>query len=94
MITAKDKSLGSGIGCYRTDRPTPEDGHFTQLPDRSFKVDMTRFIQVRLRSISLQRERRLDRRAEATEGEVKALRTVAAVEFDGDSLLNCSDMDL
>ena len=51
--------------------------HFTQLPDRSFKVDMTRFIQERLRRISLQRERCLDRSAEATEGEVKALRAVA-----------------
>ena len=29
--------------------------HFTQLPDRSFKVDMTRFIQERLRPISLPR---------------------------------------
>ena len=29
--------------------------HFTQLPDRSFKVDMTRFIRERLRPVSLQR---------------------------------------
>ena len=27
--------------------------HFTQIPDRSFKVDMTRFMQERLRPISL-----------------------------------------
>ena len=32
-------------------------GHFPQLPDRSFKIDMTRFIQERLRPISLQRPR-------------------------------------
>ena len=51
--------------------------HFTQLPDRSFKVDMTRFIRERLRPISLPRERCLDRSAEASEGEVKALRAVA-----------------
>ena len=51
--------------------------HFTQSPDRSFKVDVTRFIQERLRPISLPRERCLDRSAEATEGEVKALRAVA-----------------
>ena len=51
--------------------------HFTELPDRSFKVDMTRFIQERLRPISLPRGRCLDRSAEATEGEVKALRAVA-----------------
>ena len=51
--------------------------HFTQLPDRSFKVDMTRFIQERLRPISLPRGRCLDRSAEASEGEVKALRAVA-----------------
>ena len=51
--------------------------HFTQLPDRSFKVDMTRFIRERLRPISLQRRRCLDRSAEATEEEVKALRAVA-----------------
>ena len=42
--------------------------HFTQLPDRSFKVDMTRFIQERLQPISSQRGRCLDRSAEATEG--------------------------
>ena len=30
---------------------------FTQLPDRSFKVDMTRFIQERQRPLSLQRGR-------------------------------------
>ena len=47
--------------------------HFTQLPDRSFKVDMTRFIQERLRPISLPPGRCLDRSAQATEGEVKAL---------------------
>ena len=51
--------------------------HFTQLPDRSFKVDMTRFIRERLRTISLQRGRCLDKSAEATEGDVKALRAVA-----------------
>ena len=51
--------------------------HFTQLPDRSSKVDMTRFIRERLRPISLPRGRCLDRSAEATEGEVKALRAVA-----------------
>ena len=51
--------------------------HFTQLPDRSFKVDMTRFIRERLRPISLPRGRCLDRSAEASEGEVKALRAVA-----------------
>ena len=51
--------------------------HFTQFPDRSFKVDVTRFIQERLRPISLRRGRSLDRSAEATEGEVKALRAVA-----------------
>ena len=38
---------------------------------------MTRFIQERLRPISLPRRRCLDRSAEATEGEVKALRAVA-----------------
>ena len=43
--------------------------HFTQLPDRSIKVDMTRFIRERLRPISLQRGRCLDRRAEATENQ-------------------------
>ena len=47
---------------------------FTQLLDRSFRVDTTRFIQERLRPISLQRERCLDRSAEATEGEAEALR--------------------
>ena len=51
--------------------------HFTQLPDRSFKVDMTRFIRERLRPISLTRERCLGRSAEASEGKVKALRVVA-----------------
>ena len=51
--------------------------HFTQLPDRSFKNDMTRFIQEQLRPISLPRGRFLDRSAEATEGDVKALRAVA-----------------
>ena len=51
--------------------------HFTQLLDRSFKVDMTRFIQERLRPTSLQRGRCLDKSVEATEGEVKALRAVA-----------------
>ena len=50
---------------------------FAQLSDRSFKVHMTRFIQERLRPISLQRGRCLDRSAEAIEGEVKALRAVA-----------------
>ena len=42
--------------------------HFTQLPFRSFKVDMTRFIRERLRPISLPRGRSLDRSAEASEG--------------------------
>ena len=51
--------------------------HFTQLPDRSFKIDMKRFIQERLRPISLPRGRCLDRSAEAIEGDVKALRAVA-----------------
>ena len=51
--------------------------HFTQLPDRSFKVDMTRFIRERLRPVSLPRGRCLDRSDEASEGEVKALRAVA-----------------
>ena len=51
--------------------------HLTQLPYRSFKVDKTRFIRERLRLVSLQRGRCLDMSAEATEGEVKALRAVA-----------------
>ena len=51
--------------------------HFTQLPDRSFKVDKTRSIRERLRPIHLQRGRCLDKSAEATESEVKALRAVA-----------------
>ena len=51
--------------------------HVTQLPDRSFKVDMTRFIRERLRPISLQRGKCLDRSAEASDGEVRALRAVA-----------------
>ena len=51
--------------------------HFSQLPDRRFKVDMTRFIRERPRPISLPRGRCLDRSAEASEGEVKALRAVA-----------------
>ena len=51
--------------------------HFTQFPDRSFKVDMTIFFQERLRPISLPWGRCLDRSAEASEGEVKALRAVA-----------------
>ena len=42
--------------------------HFTQLPDRCFKVDMTRLVQERLRPISLQRGRSLDKSADATEG--------------------------
>ena len=46
--------------------------HFTQLPDRSFKVDMTRFIRERLRPISLPRGRCLDRSAGASEGEVES----------------------
>ena len=50
--------------------------HFTQLPDRSFKVDMTRFIKARLRPIHLQRGRCSDRSAEAYESEVEALRAV------------------
>ena len=40
--------------------------HLTQLSDRSFKVDMTRFIRERLRPISLQQGRCLDKSAEAT----------------------------
>ena len=51
---------------------------FTQLSDRSFKFDMTRFIQERQRPISLQRERCLYRSAEGTEVEEKALRAVAS----------------
>ena len=51
--------------------------HFTQLPDRSFKVDMTRSIRERLRPISLPRGPCLDRSDEASDGEVKALRAVA-----------------
>ena len=51
--------------------------HFTQLPDRSFKVDMTRFIRERLQPISSPQGRCLDRSAEASDGEVKALRAVA-----------------
>ena len=51
--------------------------HFTQLPERSFKVDVTRFIRERLRPISLRRVRCLDGSAEASEEEVKALRAVA-----------------
>ena len=51
--------------------------HFTQLPDRRLKVDMTRFIRERLRPISLPRWRCLDRSDEAFDGEVKALRAVA-----------------
>ena len=47
--------------------------HFTQLPDRSFKVDMTRFIRERLRPISSPRGRCLDRSDEASDGEVNAL---------------------
>ena len=73
----RGSSLGSGTGCYRTGRPFLGGRPFTQLPDRSFKVDMTRFIQERLRPISSQREPCLERSVEATEGEVKALRAVA-----------------
>ena len=52
--------------------------HFAQLPDRSFKVDMTKFIfRERLRPISLPRGRCWDRSYEASDGEVKALRAVA-----------------
>ena len=51
--------------------------HFTQLFDKSFKVDMTRTIRERLRPISLPRGRCSDRSAEASDGEVKALRAVA-----------------
>ena len=51
--------------------------HFTQLPDRRLKIDKTRFIQERLRPIALPRGRCLDRSAEATESEVKALRALA-----------------
>ena len=57
-------------------RPFFGGRHFT-LPDRSFKVDMTRFIRERLRPTSLRQGRCLDRSAEASEGEVKALRAVA-----------------
>ena len=58
------------------DKPSFFGGrHFTQLPDRSFKVDMTRFFQER--SITVQRRRCLDKSAEASEGEVKALRAAA-----------------
>ena len=71
----RGSSLESGTGCYRTGRLSSED--VTQLPDRSFKVDMTRFIRERLRPISVPRGRCLDRSAEATEGKVKALRAVA-----------------
>ena len=46
--------------------------HFTQLPDRSFKVYVTRFIRETLRPISLPRGRCSDRSAEASEGEVNA----------------------
>ena len=60
------------------DRPSFFGGrHFTQSLDRSFKVDMTRFIRQRLRPIHLQIGRCLDKSAEATDGEVKALRVVA-----------------
>ena len=51
--------------------------HFTQLPDRSFKVDMTRIIRERLRPISSPRGRCLGRSDEASDGEVNALRVVA-----------------
>ena len=50
---------------------------FTQWPDRSFKVDMTRFIRERLQPISLQWGRCLDKSAEAYEDEAKVLRAVA-----------------
>ena len=46
--------------------------HFTQLPDRSFKVDMTRFFRERLRPISLPRGRCLDRSDEASDGSQSA----------------------
>ena len=45
---------------------------FPRWPDRGLKVDMTRFIRERLRPISLHRGC-LDKSAEATDGEVKAL---------------------
>ena len=51
--------------------------HFTQLPDRSFKVDMTRFIQERLRPISLPRSDVWTGVRKRPRGEVKALRAVA-----------------
>ena len=51
--------------------------HIRQLPDRSFKVDVTRLIRERPRPISSLRARYLDRSADASEGEVKALRAVA-----------------
>ena len=75
--TGRGSSLGSGPGSYRTGRPFFGGRHFTQLPDRSFKVDMTRIIQERQRPIQLPRGRCLDKSAEASEGEVKALRAVA-----------------
>ena len=51
----RGSSLGSGTGCCKTRRLFFGGRHFTQLPDRSFKVDMTRFIRERLRPISLPR---------------------------------------
>ena len=49
----------------------------TVTGSKFYKVDMTRFIRERLRPISLPRGRCLDRSAELSEGEVKALRAVA-----------------
>ena len=59
----RGSNLESGTGFYKTDRLFFGGRHFTQLPDRSFKVDMTRFIRERLRPISLPRRRCLDRSA-------------------------------
>ena len=61
--------------------------HFTQLPDRSFKVDMTRFIRERRRPISLPRGRCLDRSAEASEGDGKS-----AASRGRFSILDCASM--
>ena len=82
--TSHHESMGrlrQRIKCGKWQQPL-QDGpsffggrHFTQLPDRSFQVDMTRFLQER--SITVQRRRCLDKSAEASEGEVKALRAVA-----------------
>ena len=81
MTAWRDYGRGSSFRKWHwllQDGPSPFGGrHFAQLLDRSFKVDMTRLLRERLRPSSLQRGRCLDRRAEATEGEVQALRAVA-----------------